>query len=588
MKALAVLSSDAISSTAYATEEILLILVLAGSVAYRYLIPIGVAIVLLLAIVIFSYRQTIHAYPNGGGSYTVSKENLGTVPSLVAASSLLVDYTLTVAVSISAGVAAITSAISTLLPYSVVVALAAIAVITVINLRGIRESGSIFAIPTYLFVGGMAVVLLLGIMAALHLGISPHPVRYSAPAVAQGLTIFLVLRAFASGCTAMTGVEAISNGVPAFKPPESNNAARTLTAMGLILGSIFLGITFLTHFFHLIPNPNETILSQLTRTIVGRTPFYYYVQVTTAAILVLAANTSFSDFPRLSSILAHDDFMPHQFAFRGDRLAFTTGIIVLAVAAGALVVIFSASVTALIPLYAIGVFTAFTLSQTGMTSRWWRSRHGRHRTTGLLINGTGAIATGIVTVIIVVTKFRGGAWMVLVLIPLIIWLLYQIHGHYSRARTELEISTDEARRTIVTQGRGLPAIVPVSQLDRAALQAITYAGELWPDVAVVHVSDDPDEAEEFQASWDRTGLTFPLTILESPYRELVGPLVNFIEQQREAQPNGTMTVVLPESVPAHLYEVPLHNQTSWRLRTALRSHPGIVIVSIPYHLHSTP
>jgi len=585
VKALAVLSSDALSSTAYATEEILLILVLAGTLAYHDILPIGIGIAALLAIVVFSYRQTIHAYPQGGGSYIVTKDNLGTLPSLVAAAALMTDYTLTVAVSISAGVAAITSAAPATQAYRVEIAAAAILVVTLVNLRGIRESGSIFAVPTYLFIGGMVILLALGYTSWLGIGLHPHPVQTAVPSVVQPLTLFLILRAFASGCTALTGVEAISDGVPAFQEPQADNAAKTLLWMGTILGIIFLGVTVLTYHFHLVPNANETIVSQLARSVVGKTPFYYYIQAATAGILLLAANTSFSDFPRLGFFLARDKFLPHQFMYRGDRLAYSTGIVVLGLISGTLVVIFKASVSALIPLYAVGVFVAFTLSQASMTYRWWKKEpRGHRRTTGMTINGLGAVTTGIVALVIIATKFLTGAWIVLIIVPVAVWQLRKIHSHYEKVSHQLYVPPEHLEKQLPPGTGPTAVIVPIDTINRASLVAIEYARQISADVLVVHVADEREDAEDLQRRWERSGLQLPLTIIESPYRELVGPLVRYIEQVQELKPDRLLTVVLPEFVPAHLYQIPLHNQTAWRLRTALWTHSGIAVTSVPYRL----
>lgn len=585
-KALAVFSSDALSSTAYATEEILLILVVAGAAAYTTLIPIGIAIAALLGIVVFSYRQTINAYPNGGGSYIVTKDNLGRKPSLLAASALLSGYILTVAVSVSAGVAAITSAVDGLDPYRVWLAVGAIFFIMLANLRGVRESGTIFAVPTYLFIGCMVIIILLGFLAwsGLGIGFSAHPVHNPMPETAEALTAFVVLRAFAAGCAALTGVEAIADGVPAFKEPQAHNAATTLVWMGVILGTLFLGVTLLTRHFHLVPSTNETIVSQLTRTVVGTSPFYYISQAATAAILVLGANTAFADFPRLSYFLARDGFMPHQFMARGDRLAFSTGIVALSGAALVLVVSFHAQVSALIPLYAVGVFVAFTMSQSSMTYRWWRSPHSRHRLIGLLINGAGATTTAIVVLINITTRFLDGAWMVLVLLPLIIMVMLGIRKHYDSAADQLRLKEGIKRPQSPDIMRDTAAIVPVSSLDRATFRAIDYAERISSDVTAIHVTDDPEEADQLRQQWTEYGLAFPLVIIESPYREIVGPLVNFIESLQQQRNGLTVTVVLSEFVPAHLYELLLHNQTTLRLKLALWTHPNVVVVNVPYHL----
>lgn len=584
VQALAVFSSDALSSTAYATEEILLILVLAGTVAYKYVIPIGLAIAALLAIVVFSYRQTVHAYPQGGGAYIVTKDNLGRAPSLLAASALLTDYILTVAVSISAGVAAITSAVEGARPIAVEIAVVSIVVITIANLRGLRESGRIFAVPTYLFIAGMSILLVLGFASWIGFGITPHVVHDQIPPAAKSLTLFLILKAFASGCAALTGVEAISDGVPAFKEPQDQNAAKTLVAMGLILGSLFLGITFLARHYHLAPVANQTLVSQLARVIAGTSPFYYFIQVATAGILLLAANTSFADFPRLSYFLARDRFLPHQFTFRGDRLGYSTGIVVLMIASSLLVILFKASVSRLIPLYAVGVFISFTLSQASMTLRWWKGEKVKRNNTAMLINGFGALTTGVVAIIIISTKFVGGAWIILMLLPVIIMTLIGIRRHYDSVSEQLRLSARQIRNRPITWTRDSAVVVAVDTLNRAAVRAIDYAQNVSRDVTVVHVSDDIEEANALRASWGEAGIQLPLVIIESPYRELLGPLVNYIEQLHQEKGGTTLTVVLPEFVPAHVHELFLHNQTAWRLRTALWSHPGIAVTSVPYHL----
>ncbi|MGA7669825.1 MAG: APC family permease [Nitrolancea sp.] len=583
-KALAVFSSDALSSTAYATEEIMLILVVAGSAAFHVLVPIGLAIVLLLGIVVFSYRQTIHAYPHGGGSYIVTKDNLGKKPSLLAASALLTGYILTVAVSISAGVAAITSASGALLPYRIWIAVGAIILMMLANLRGVRESGTIFAVPTYLFIASMIGLLLIGLAAWSGIGVTPHAVGHELPLAATSLTAFIVMRAFAAGCAALTGVEAIADGVPAFKEPQARNAAQTLVWMGVILGSLFLGVTVLSHHFHLSPVEGETLVSQLTRTIVGRSIIYYIIQAATASILVLGANTAFADFPRLSYFLARDGFMPRQFMARGDRLAFSTGIVVLSLAAMTLVVAFHAEVSGLIPLYAVGVFIAFTMSQSSMTVRWLRSPRGRERTVGLIINGIGATATATVALINITTRFLDGAWMVLVLLPIIIMIMLQIRKHYDNVRHQLQLNEHDRSRGVRTTMKRSAAIVPVASIDRASLRAIEYARHIASDVTTVHVTDDPKEAALMQEEWDELNLGVPLVIIESPYRETVGPLVNYIEELQQQMDGLTVSVVLPEFVPAHLYELLLHNQTALRLKLALWTHPEVVVINVPYHL----
>lgn len=599
VKALAVLSSDALSSTAYATEEILLILALVGGAALSLSIPIAIAIVLLLGIVAFSYRQTIYAYPSGGGSYIVASDNLGRIPGLTAAASLLIDYVLTVSVSIAAGVAALTSAVPVLRPYAVAVALGCIALLTVGNLRGVRESGTIFAAPTYLFLVSMFVMIGLGLVKVFVLhdpaatGVPRDPITG-----VHALSVFIVLRAFSSGCTAMTGTEAISNGVPAFQKPESRNAATTLMWMAGLLGAMFLGVTILAHQYGLVPRAHDTILSQLARQVVGSGPVYYVIQIATLLVLVLAANTSYADFPRLASILARDRFLPRLFAFRGDRLAFSVGIGALSVAAGMLVVMFGGNVNALIPLYAVGVFVSFTLSQGGMVVHWWRERGARWATKAV-VNGVGAVATGIVAIIIGATKLtsgeplfmlggykiHAGAWMVLVLIPLLIASFSGIRAHYDHARHELSTETplnpEEIRHTV---------IVPIATLNRVALQTLAYARSLSDNVTAVHVTDDPEEIAALSAAWRSQTDTVPflrdtkLVVIESSYRALTAPLLAYLDEIDRHGQHDTLTVILPEFVPSRWWEQLLHNQTALRLKAALLFRPGTVVISVPYHL----
>ncbi len=587
-KALAVFSSDALSSTAYATEEILRILILAGSAAYAFVLPIGLAIVLLLAIVVFSYRQTIRAYPHGGGTYIVTKDNLGTAPGLLAAAALLSDYVLTVAVSISAGVAAITSAFPSLYPYRVEIAVAAITALTIANLRGVRESATLFMLPTYAFIASIGALILLGLASLLGVGPAPHPVRYETPAPSSPLTLFLILRAFASGSTALTGVEAIADGVPAFKEPQAENARTTLLVMGFILASLFGGITLLSYHFHLIPSERETIVSQLARTLVDRSPFYYVIQAATALILFLAANTAFADFPRLAYFLARDRFLPRQFRFQGDRLAFSTGIVTLGLLTSLLVIVRQASVSALIPLYAVGVFTAFTLSQSSMVVHWWRSAEGHWRALpwhSIAINAIGAVATGIVTLVVIVTKFVHGAWMVVVLIPVLIGMMLAIHRHYVSVAAQLRVDLAEARQRLRLIPRRSVAVVPIASLNRASVTALAYARSIADDIVAVHVATEPESGEALQRQWREAGLTVPLIIVDSPYRELLGPLVAVVEKIQREKGAPLITVVVPEFVTAHWWERLLHTQTAWRLRRALLQVPDLAITMVPYHLH---
>lgn len=579
-KALAVLSSDALSSVAYGTEEILLALILAGSGALHWSLPIGAAIAGLLAILTVSYRQTIHAYPNGGGAYIVAKENLGTYAGLVAGSALLLDYLLTVAVSISSGVAAITSAFPALYDHRVLLCLIGIGIVTLGNLRGVRESGTIFAAPTYLFIGSVALMIGVGLwrMFVSHtLPPSAPPPVASQPGVT--LSLFLILRAFASGCAALTGVEAISNGVPAFRPPESRNAANTLVAMALLLGSMFLGITVMSWSLGVVPKEGltETVVSQVARAVFDGGPLYYLVQVATAVILLLAANTSFADFPRLASLMARDGFLPNQLAYRGDRLAFSNGIIVLGLLASVLVIIFGGDTHALIPLYAVGVFLSFTLSQSGMVMHWLRYRVGNWRASAA-VNALGALTTAVTLLVIGATKFVHGAWVVILLIPLLVRLFAAIHAHYERFRSAMAINGEKIEPVPHT------ILVPIGHVNKSVYNTLRYAKSLGQDIQALYVALDPEKAERVRADWDRIGSGIPLIVLNSPYRSIVRPLVHYIHHLERKQPDHIVTVLLPEFVMARWWENLLHNNTALYIKAALLFEPGVVVASVPYHL----
>jgi amino acid transporter len=555
---------------------------LAGAAMLYLTLPIAVVIVLLLAIVVVSYRQTIRAYPKGGGSYIVASQNLGTLPGLTAASALMTDYVLTVAVSSAAGVAAITSLVPDLLPYTTELSVAAVAALSLGNLRGIREAGTVFAVPTYAFVCMMYVLIAVGLFRLFFGGgLVYTPPPSAAEPGSEALGVFLLLSAFAQGCTAMTGTEAISDGVLAFKPPESDNARKTLLAMGLILGSMFLGMSFLATQLHVLPASEETVLSQLGRTIFGEGPMWVLLQVATALILVLAANTAFADFPRLGFFLARDRFLPRLFKFRGDRLAFTAGIVLLAGLAMALLIIFHGNLDSLIPLYAVGVFTSFTLSQAGMVAHWRHTREPGWQRSAML-NGIGMVATAVVTLVIASTKFVHGAWLVVLLIPFLIAVLYGIHSHYIRME-----GTRRAETPLLPEEIHVQFVVPVAELDVPARQALAYARALAPDdqhVIAVHVTDDVEEAKDLQAQWHTWQPGIQLVIIESPYRSLGGPLLAYIDALQETHPKDTMTVVLPEYVPSRWWEHLLHNQTALRLKAALLFHPGVVVTNVPYHV----
>jgi amino acid transporter len=586
VKALAVFSSDNISSSAYATEEMMRVLVVAGVGAFSLVMPLTLVICVVLAIVATSYRQTIKAYPHGASSYIVASDNLGAPAGLVAAGALLIDYTLTVAVSVSAGVAAITSILPDLFPYRVELAVGIVVLLTLGNLRGVRESGTIFMAPTYLYlvvVLGMIGFGLVGVATGFVPPYVPPPewVAQETSGAAGALSLLLVLRAFSSGAVALTGVEAVSDGVPAFKPPEWRNARTTLTWAAILFGTLFIGISLLVSSLGILPDPDEqqTVLSILTRHLTGDGPFLVLVQVATALLLTLAANTSFADFPRLSSFLARDGFMPRQFAFRGDRLAFTTGIVALAGVAIVLLIVFGASVTALIPLYTLGVFVAFTLSQTGMVRRWWHRREPGWRH-GLLINGLGAATTGTIVVIVAVSKFTGGAWLVMIMVPLLVGLMWAIHVHYRRL--ELAVAPRSTARVSVP-ARSPLVIVPIARLDQPSLDAVAFARSIAPDALAVHITNDPDAAAELRQHWSELGGGAELVIVESPYRALIKPLLRYLDALQQQDPERRLLVVLSEVVPRHWWDNLLHNQTALRLKLRLFFRPNTIVADVPYH-----
>ena len=590
--ALAVLSSDAISSVAYATEQILLVLGVLGTMALSYVVGISGVIVGLLVLVALSYRQTIFAYPQGGGSYTVARENLGVMPGLIAAAALLTDYILTVAVSISAGVAAITSAYPHLAPHAVVLCVAATLLLMSVNLRGVRESGAAFSVPTYIFIALMLLLIGVGIYRGLlgHEAVASGPIRVdpvslnhssTAPPLSFAFT-FLILRAFAEGCVAMTGTEAISNGVGAFKAPAARSAATTLGWMAAILAVFFMGTSWLAMHYQVMPSPTETVLSQLGRHIFGVSWLYYALQYATFALLVLAANTAFADFPRLSSILAHDGYMPRQFAARGDRLAFSNGIIALAAVAMLLVWVFRGDTSALIPLYAIGVFVCFTLSQAGMVLKWRRTRTPGWRWRAAL-NGLGAVATAIVAIVQVVTKFTNGAWIVVLIIPLIILLLARIHRHYEYFAREVQYNGHAPlmfmHHTVV---------VPVNGITKPAAGALVYATTISEDVRAVYVEVDPEQSQRLRAAWQEWDVGVDLVVLPSPYRSVIRPIVEYVRNTIESGASDLVTVVVAEVVPRRWWEHLLHNKTALFVKTAFLFKPNVVVTSVPYLLGRAP
>jgi amino acid transporter len=575
---LAVLSSDALSSVAYATDFILTTLVVAGIGAFTHAIPISVVIAALLAIVAFSYRQTIHAYPTGGGAYIVAKENIGDNAGLIAAASLLVDYTLTVSVSISAGILAVTSAFPKLDMFRVEMCLGCLAILMLGNLRGIRESGRIFAVPTYFFVVSIGVLILVGIFKYATGHIVPVQAPLPPEAGTTRLTTFLLLTAFANGCTAMTGVEAVSNGVPAFRPPESKNASATLVAMAVLAITMFIGITVLAHAYGVIPSASESGVSQLGRAIFGNGTVYYLIQAATMLILVLAANTAYADFPRLASIVARDRYLPRQFMNQGDRLAFSNGILVLSMFAAVLIIAFRGDTQRLLPLYMIGVFISFTLSQAGMVIHWRKTKEPGWKTSAF-INGFGAIVTGVVLLIVAVTKTLEGAWIVLLLIPLIVVIFKKTRHHYDHVARQLTLRGYEpaprAHNTVV---------LPIGGLQRAVVEALRYAETLSDDVRAVYVDIDPRATEQIKRDWLQWGGKVKLIVLPSPYRSVMEPLLEYIRQVEMERPDGYVSVILPEFVPAKWWQHLLHNQSALLIKGALLFRPNLVVTSVPFHL----
>jgi len=580
---LAILSSDALSSVAYATEEILRTLLIAGTASLWLVTPIGCVIAGLMIVIAISYRQTIMAYPSGGGAYWVARENIGTVAGLVAAAALLLDYVLTVAVSIAAGVAAITSAFPAWHLSRVELSLGFLAFLAIGNLRGIRESGQIFFLPTYFFIAGMALLIVVGAVKVLG---GDVPVAQSAasaivPNEMVPLSIFVILRAFTNGCTALTGIEAISNGVPAFKPPEARNAAITLILMITCAVIMFMGVTLLAGAYHIVPHNEETVISQLNRAVFGgRGAMYYAIQAGTTLILVLAANTAFSDFPRLASIVAKDRFLPRQFANRGDRLAFSNGIMVLSLLAAILLIAFGGDTHRLIPLYMLGVFVSFTLSQLGMVLKWRREKKWGWRV-GAFVNGLGATLTAIVLIVVSVTKFSEGAWIIIVLIPLIVMHFVAINRHYSRVAKQLSLKgltlSDTKHNTV---------IVPIGGVHRAVVQALDYARTLSADVRAIYVDVDPVATKEVNDLWATWGRGVRLEILASPFRSVMAPLLEYIEITNDERPDDFITVLLPEFVPARWWHHLLHNQRALLIKGALLFRRNIVVTSVPYHLES--
>ncbi len=594
LKALAVFGSDAISSCAYATEETLLVLVVAGNAALGLAFPIALAVAILLSIVAFSYRQTIREYPQGGGSYRVSRENLGELPGLAAAAALLIDYTLTVAVSIAAGSAAATSALlasglgeqvhalEVLLPHNlnlnVLLCLFFISLLTLGNLRGIRESGSIFAIPTYLFIGTLIIVIGVGMWKWFTGTLTPaDPPRLLQQT--EPLVLFLILRAFSAGAVAMSGTEAIADGVAAFQKPEPKNAAATLTVMATLLSAFFLGISFLATQMGLVPNHEETVTSQIARAVFGTNLIYYVFQIATMGILVIAANTAYADFPRLAFFLARDDYMPHQFSYRGDRLAFSKGIIALGGLSALLIVIFAAEVSQLIHLYAVGVFLAFTLSNSGMVAHWWKTR-GKNWQTSMFVNGVGATLTGVVLVIITVTKFALGAWMIVIAIPVIVVVFLRIHRHYQAVKAELRMSVNRS----VPRTLKVRVLVIMPSVNYASQRALAFARTISKNIAAVTVTFDRASAERVREKLQEYDPALPHIVLEDPYRDFFEPLQRYVEMLQQRDPEAYITIVVPEFIVKHWWERILHNKAAQTIDRIFREYENVAVVTVPYQL----
>jgi amino acid transporter len=584
IRALAAFSPDALSSIAYANQEIFLGLVVMGSAGLSYSFPIGLGIVGLLAAVGLSYYQTIYAYPHGGGSYIVARQNLGELPGLVAAAALLVAYVLTAAVSLTAGVEAIASAFPFLWDYRIEAALFLLVVITLINLRGAREAGTAMSIPVYLFLFIYLGMLIFGAVRMLQEG--PADFNATAPTAVTPVSIFLILRAFASGTTALTGIESISNGVPVFQPPESRNAGRTLAVMALLMGLLFTGSLGLTQYFAVVAGPQETILSALARRLVGNGLVYYLVQASTLLILTVAANTSFAGFPRVASIVASHGYLPRQLTNLGDRLVFGNGMLLLAGATAALIVLFRGDSHLLVPLFAIGAFMAFTMSQAGMVLHWQREK-GAHWPLKSLVNGLGALVTGAMVLIILVSKFADGAWLTLLFIPGLVWSFYQIKHHYRQVAEQLSLHGLPPSLHPVPR---LRLVVPISGVHRATIEAINYARSLSDQITALYIEIEPGSGQKLRTRWQQWFPDIPLVIEPSPYRSIIRPLLEFLDRTDREHNDGTLAgLVLPEIVPAQAWQGLLHNQAAWLIKTALiyrRRSQGYqrVIIDVPYHL----
>ena len=579
---LPILSSDPISSVAYAGEEILYVLIgVMGFMAYKYMFYAAVCIVMLLFILIFSYRQTIDSYPSGGGSYIVAKDNLGIIPGLTAGAALSIDYILTVAVSISAGTAAITSAVPSLYNHKVAIALTMILIMTIGNLRGMRESSKLFGIPTYLFVVSCIVLIITGIVRHYIFGYSPASL-YPVPKQIGDITLFLFLRAFASGCTALTGVEAVSNGIPYFKTPSQKNAKAVLALLAFLVLIIFGGLSFLSTIYRAVPVDNMTVIAQISQQVFGKSTMFYIMQITTAFILIMAANTAYADLPLLFSLMATDGYVPRQFSQRGKRLSFSNGIIVLAVAAAMLIIVFKGDTHALLPLYAVGVFLSFTLSQVGMVLKWARGKTPgwRHKA---FINGLGASVTFITVILIGITKFLHGAWIVCIIIPLLVYFMVKIKNHYNKVVEQIRLSNDERPNVGMKTNNDQHVIILLGTLNKSFLKALNCANSLSQNVVAFHVSTDPEVTEKLKRKWKEYNAGIPLIIEHSAYRDVLGPLINFIESEDRASKHGeTVTVVLSQFVITKWWHNMLHNQTGYFIKSMLYKNRNVAVLTVPY------
>jgi amino acid transporter len=579
---LPILSSDAISSVAYAGEEILWVFVpVVGILSYKYMFYTAIAIVFLLLILIFSYRQTIDCYPTGGGSYIVAKDNLGVIPGLTAGASLSIDYLLTVAVSTCAGTAAITSAFPSLIKHNVSITVVLIILIAIGNLRGIKESARLFSIPTYLFILSIVIMIITGIVKVYVFGFTPATLPQLKTSVSD-VTMFLFLRAFASGCTALTGIEAVSNGIPNFKEPSQKNAKTVLMLLAATVFIIFGGLSYLTTLYHAYPSNQETVISQIATQIFGNGFMYYIVQSTTALILIMAANTSYAGFPLLLSLIAKDGYAPKQFTKRGMRLSFSNGIVLLTVASCILVILFKADTHLLIPLYAVGVFISFTLSQAGMLKKWFtlKTPGWRHKA---FINGLGTLVTALTVIVIIATKFINGAWIVCILIPLFVVVMLRIRRHYAAVAHQLKLEITEKPKEINLSEQKRYIIVPIDTLNKSFLKALNYARTISENIIVFHVSVDDEATEKLMLKWEKYNVGIPLVVRKSPYRSLINPLVKFIESEEYAAGHDdTVTVIFPQFVISKWWGNVLHNQTALFAKSALLKRRNIAIITIPY------